>query len=128
MKQKIVGWILGLLRFLGISLAIAIGLFALVSLSFLIWGPLTKDAYSERMFWVGLAAIGTAAPAVLSFLSTSQGYYNSPFTAGQDAKVAQTIVEDGRRSMDSRAAFVWRMLTVGAFGIGFAALIDILGR
>jgi hypothetical protein len=128
MMEKILAGVLRLLRFLGISLLIALGLFALVSLSFLIWGPMTNTAYSERMFWVGLAAIGTAAPAVLSFLSTSQGYYNSPFTAGQDAKVAQTIIEDGRKSMDQRTKFVWRMVTVGAFGIAFAALIDLLGR
>jgi hypothetical protein len=115
------------LRYMGLSLLIAVGLFALVSLSFLIWGPMTNVAYSERMFWVGLAAMLTAAPAVMGFLSTNQGYYTSPFTAGQDAKVAHTIIADGRKSMDKRTAYIWRALTVGAFGIGISALIDILG-
>lgn len=126
--MKTVGVVaLRVLRFLGVSLLIALGLFVLVSLSCLVWGPCTNTAYSERMFWVGLAALLTGAPGVVAFLSTNQGYYSSPFTAGQDAKVAHTIIADGRKSMDRRTAYIWRALTVGAFGIALSALIDILG-
>ena len=118
--------VLGGLRFVGISLLIAVGLFALVSLSCLIW-PCDTAMYSERMFWASFAVLIAGMPAVLAGLSTSQGYYNSPFTAGQDAKVAHTIIADGRRSMTGRTRYAWRMFTIGGFGIGFAALITILG-
>jgi hypothetical protein len=127
MKQTILSGILGVLRFLGISLAIAAGLFLLVTLSFVIWGPLTKDAYSERMFWVGFGATVCGMPAVLSSLGTNRGYYNSPFTAGLDAQVAHTIVKDGRRGLTKRTRFAWRMFSVGGLGIAFAALIDLFG-
>lgn len=127
MIQKITGAVLGVLRFLGISLLVAVGLLALVSLSFLVWGPLTSAAYSERMFWVGFGATICGMPAVLSSLGTNQGYYNSPFTAGLDAQVAHTIVKDGRRGLTRRTKFAWRMFSIGGFGIAFAALIDLLG-
>lgn len=117
---------LNTLRFLGISLLIDLGILALVTLSLLIW-PTNNAGYSERMFWSAFAAIIGGMPAVLAGLSTSQGYYNSPFTAGQDAKVALTIVEDGRRGLSGRARYAWRMFSIGIMGIGIAALIDILG-
>jgi hypothetical protein len=128
MKQTFMGVVLGILRFVGISLLIAIGLFLLVTLSFLIWGPLTATAYSERMFWVGFGATICGMPAVLSSLGTNQGYYNSPFTAGLDAQVAHTIVKDGRKGLTRRTKFAWRMFSIGAFGISFAALIDLISK
>ena len=119
--------VLGILRFLGISLLIDLGLLVLVSLSCLIWGPCANAQYSERMFWAGMAAMVAAMPAVLAALNTSRGYYNSPFTAGQDAKVALTIAKDGQQGLNKRTAYTWRMITIGMFGIGIAALIDVLG-
>ncbi len=114
------------MRFIGISFLAALGLFILVTLSRLIW-PTDIGGYSERMFWAAFAALIAGMPAVLAGLSTSQGYYNSPFTAGQDAKVSHTIIADGRRSMSGRTRYAWRMFTIGFFGLGFAALITILG-
>jgi hypothetical protein len=118
--------VFAVVRFIGISFAAAVGLFILVTLSRLIW-PCDTAAYSERMFWAGFAALIAGMPAILAGLSTSTGYYNSPFTAGQDALVAHTIVADGRRSLSGRSRYAWRMLSIGAFGIGFAALISTLG-
>jgi len=115
------------LRFIGITLLIDLGLFVLVSLSCLLGTRCSNTQYSERMFWVGLVSMVAAMPAVLGALNTSRGYYSSPFTAGQDAKVAHTIIKDGRKSLDSRSAFMWRAITVGMVGIGLAALIDVLG-
>ncbi len=120
--------VLAVLRFLGISLLIDLGLFVLVSLSCLVWGPCSNANYSERMFWVGLAGMVAAMPAILAALNTSRGYYNSPFTAGQDAKVFHTIVADGQKGLDKRTTYVWRMISIGMFGIGIAALIDTIGR
>jgi hypothetical protein len=115
------------LRFIGITLLIDLGLFALVSISCLIGTRCTNLAYGERMFWVGMASLIAAMPVVLSSLSTSRGYYDSPFTAGQDAKVALTIVKDGRLSLDRRSAFAWRASSVGAVAIAISAVIDTLG-
>jgi len=115
------------LRFIGTTLLIDLALFAVVSISCLIGTRCTNEAYGERMFWAGMASLVAAMPAVLSSLSTSQGYYNSPFTAGQDAKVALTIVKDGRLSLNRRSAFAWRAFSVGAVAIAISALIDTLG-
>ena len=115
-----------ILRFVGTSLLIALGLFALVSLSCLIW-PCSNEDYSNRMFWAGLAAIIAGMPAVLASLSTSTGYYDNPFTAGMDAQAAHAIIQDGRRGLSKRARYAWRMFSIGGFGIAMAALIDILG-
>jgi len=115
------------LRFIGTTLLIDLGLFILVSISCLIGTRCTSLAYGERMFWVGMASMIAGMPVVLSSLSTSRGYYDSPFTAGQDAKVALTIIKDGRRSLSRRSAFAWRALSVGAGGIAISAVIDTLG-
>ncbi len=125
--RKVGQIVLAVLRFLGVSILIDLGLFVLVSLSCLVWGPCSNANYSERMFWVGLAGMIAAMPVVLASLGTSRGYFNSPFTAGIDAQVAETIVKDGRRGLSKRTTFAWRMITVGMGGIGIAALIDTLG-
>lgn len=124
--QKVGAAVLGVLRFIGISLLIDLGLFVAVTLSCLIVGPCSNDIYSERMFWVGMVASVAAMPAVLAALSTNRGYYDSPFTAGMDAQVAHTIIEDGRLSLTKRSRYMWRMITIGAGGIGLAAAIDLL--
>ena len=124
-KVKVVA--VTVLRFVAATLLIDLGLFALVSISCLIGTRCTNVGYSERMFWVGLASMIAAMPAVLGALNTSRGYYNSRFTAGMDAQVAHTIIKDGRLSLNRRSAFAWRALSVGLVGIGIAALIDILG-
>ena len=120
--------VVAVLRFIGVTLLIDLGLFALVSASCLIGTRCTNVAYGERMFWVGMASLIAAMPVVLSSLSTSRGYYDSPFTAGMDAQVALTIVKDGRLSLNRRSAFAWRALSVGAGGIAISAVIDTLGR
>ena len=125
--EKVRGAAVAVLRFIGVTLLIDLGLFALVSISCLIGTRCTNVGYSERMFWTGLASMIAAMPAVLGALGTSRGYYDSPFTAGMDAQVAHTIIKDGRLSLSRRSAFAWRAMSVGMGGIGIAALIDILG-
>ena len=125
--EKLKDAVVPISRLIGITLLIDLGLFALVSISCLIGTRCTNLVYSERMFWTGMASLIAAAPVVLGALSTSRGYYSSPFTAGMDAQVAHTIIKDGRRSLDRRSAFAWRALSVGAVAIGISALIDRLG-
>lgn len=125
--EKVKGAAVAVLRFIGTTLLIDLGLLALVSISCLIGTRCTNVTYGERMFWVGMASLVAAMPAVLGSLSTSRGYYDSPFTAGMDAQVAHTIIKDGRLSLSRRSAFAWRAFSVGAVGIAISALIDILG-
>ncbi|HHE72709.1 MAG TPA: hypothetical protein ENL34_10565 [Chloroflexi bacterium] len=123
--EKVRDVVLSVLRFLGVSLLIDLGLFAAVSLSCLIGPRCSNAVYSERMFWVSLAAIIAGMPAVLASLGTSRGYYDNPFTAGIDAQVAHTIIKDGRQGLSKRSRYAWRMFSIGIIGIGIAALIDL---
>jgi hypothetical protein len=126
--EKVKAVAAAVLRFIGTTLLIDLGLFVLVSVSCLIGTRCTNLAYGERMFWVGMASLIAAMPAVLGSLSTSRGYYDSPFTAGMDAQVALTIIKDGRLSLSRRSAFAWRAFSVGIVGIAISAVIDTLGR
>lgn len=125
--SKVMSVVLAVLRFLGISLLAALALFALISLSCLFGTRCDNAAYSERMFWGGLIVAMGAMPAALAMLGSNQGYYSSPFTAGQDAKVALTIAKDARRSLDKRTMFALRAASVGIMCMGISALIDFLG-
>jgi len=125
--DKVKAYTIAVLRFIGVSLLIDIGMFVLVSISCLIGTRCSNVAYSERMFWVSMAALLVAMPGILSALGTHQGYYSDPMTAGMDAKVARTIAEDGHLSLNKRTGLILRAASVGAIGIGFSALIDILG-
>jgi hypothetical protein len=125
--QQVKSAVLGVLRFLGVSLLISLGFFVLVSLSCLIGPRCSNVAYSERMFWVGLVAMLGAMPAVLASLGSNQGYYDNPLTAGINAQVALTIAKDNQRSLSKRSTFALRSASVGLMCIGASALIDILG-
>jgi acyl dehydratase len=78
------------------------------------------------MFWVGMASLIIGMPAVFASLGSFQGQFGDPFLAGQQMKVAETVIKDARLHMSKRARFAWRMITVGSIGIAFAAFIDIL--
>lgn len=115
-------------RFVGTALAIDAGLFAVVTISCFIGTRCSSVAYSERMFWVGMAALIAAMPAVLASLSSNRGYFDNPFTAGADMQVAHTIIKDARRSMSKRATFALRMGIVGTVAIAISAVIEVMGR
>jgi len=125
--EKVGSVVVTVLRFLGISLLVALGILLLVGLSCLIGTRCDNTAYSERMFWAGMIVAMGAMPAALAMLGSNQGYYNSPFTAGQDAKVALTIANDARRSLDKRTAFALRAASIGIMCMGLSALVDFLG-
>jgi hypothetical protein len=126
--DKIKAALMSVLRFVGFTLLIDLGLFAIVSLSCLFGTRCTNAQWSERMFWAGMLAMVTAMPAVLAMLNTSRGYFSNPLTAGMDLQVAGTIVRDGRKGLNKRTAFAFRAGAVGAGAIAISALIDILTR
>ncbi|MGC9348338.1 MAG: hypothetical protein ACP5JG_09395 [Anaerolineae bacterium] len=125
--RKVLLKLVGILRFVAISLAIDVALFLLVTLSCVLGSQCTNVTYSERMFWVGMAALLIGLPAVFASLGSFQGQFGDPFLAGQQMKVADAVIKDARLHMSKRARFAWRFLTIGVGGIAIAALIDILG-
>jgi hypothetical protein len=127
-KEKVKNVVVAIGRFIGTALAIDAGLFVLVSLSCLIGTRCSYVAYSERMFWVGMAALIAAMPAVLASLSSNRGYFDNPFTAGADMQVAHTIIKDARLSLNKRAMFALRMGIIGSIAIAISAVIEIMGR
>jgi hypothetical protein len=126
--DKFKSLLLAVLRFLGLVLLVDLGLFILVSLSCLIGTRCTGVQWSERMFWAGMLVMVTAMPAVLAMLSTSQGYFDNPYTAGMDMQVAGTIIKDGRRGMNKRTRYAFRAGFIGLGAIAISALIDLLTR
>jgi len=126
--EKVKTTLIAVGKYVGVTLLVDLGLFAIVSLSCLFGTRCTGVQWSERMFWAGILAMLGAAPAVLAMLSTSQGYFDNPMTAGMDMQVAKTIIEDGRRGMSKRSKFSLRAASVGAGAIGISALIDILTK
>ena len=126
--ERIKALLISTVKFLGFTLLIDLGLFAIVSLSCLFGTRCTSLQWSERMFWAGMLAIVAAMPAVLAMLSTSQGYFDNPLTAGMDMQVAKTIIEDGRRGLSKRSKFAIRAASIGIGAIAISALIDVLTR
>jgi len=126
--DKVRGFLVGVLRFLGLVVLVDLGIFVLVSVSCLIGTRCTNVQWSERMFWAGILALVAAMPAVLAMLNTSRGYFDNPLTAGMDLQVAGTIIKDGRKGLDKRTAFALKAGAVGAGAIAISALIDILTR
>ena len=126
--EKIKLALLTVVRFLGLTLLIDLGIFAVVSLTCLVGTRCTNVQWSERMFWAGMLAMIAAMPAILASLNTSRGYFSNPLTAGMDMQVARTIIKDGRKGLSKRTAFALKAGAVGMGAIGISALIDVLTR
>ncbi len=126
--EKVKKALVGIGRFLGLILLIDLGLFIAVTISCQIGTRCSNIAWSERMFWVGIAAIICGAPAVVAMLSTSRSFSINPMTAGMDNAIAIDIIQNERRGMNKRVGFALRMGLIGAGCIAISALIDILTR
>jgi len=80
------------------------------------------------MFWLSFLAMVAAMPIILASMNTSRGYFDNPLTAGQDLKVAGTIIAHERKELSSRTLFMLRMLSTGATGMAISAAIDLMSR
>ncbi|MDF1516093.1 MAG: hypothetical protein P1S60_19955 [Anaerolineae bacterium] len=118
----------GTAMFFAINLAINLGMYLLASGICLYSSSCTGVQWSEYMFWLSMLAMIAAMPIILASMNTSRGYFDNPLTAGQDMKVASTIIKHERRELSSRTVFMLRMLTTGATGMVISALIEILTR
>jgi hypothetical protein len=108
-----------------IVLAVAIG----AGLSFLIWGPFSLRAYSDRLAYGGMGAIVVGGFAIVASLSAYRTLGTpSVFTAGSDSRIATERIGEYLRMNAKRYSFVFRMLAVGVICLVGSALIELLSR
>jgi hypothetical protein len=97
--------------------------------SFLVIGPFTPQAYSDRAFLSGIACIIIGGVGILASLgSYSTVGVTNVFTAPGDAPIAHSRIAEHMRMNAGRYTFIIRMLAAGALCIAVAALVDILSR
>jgi hypothetical protein len=102
---------------------------AATAASFLVIGPFTSRAYSDRAFLAGIACIVIGGVGILASLgSYSTVGVTNVFTAPGDAPIAHSRIAEHMRMNASRYTFIIRMLAAGALCIVVAALVDILSR
>ena len=102
----------------------------LAALSFLVLkGEFTWSAYSNRLFWGGIAVVlvgGFAVVSVLGSLNTMG--ISSVITAPGDARIAHEKIGEYLKTNSRRYGFSFRMFIVGALCIGTSALVEVLSR
>jgi hypothetical protein len=128
MKEKILGYILGVLTYLVQKvLSIDLIFIAVIALSFLVWKGFSWSALSERLIWTG---IGTALIAgILVFGQTVGGrQYGIPtYTAAQSSTLIEWNIEI-RRQINDRFDFRFRIFLIGAFLFLAGMLVDVLSK
>jgi hypothetical protein len=116
-------------RYLWPILLITLGISLVVGLSFLFVGEFTWGAYSDRLFWDGIAAVLVGGLGLWAAL----GSYNtlgtpSVLTAPGDARIAHERVREYLRMNARRYTFAFRMFAVGLICMVASALIEVLSR
>jgi hypothetical protein len=128
MKQRILGYILGVLTWLVQKVFIIdLIIIAVVGLSFLVWKGFTWSALSERLIWTG---IGTALIAgILVFGQTVGGrQYGIPtYTAAQSSTLIEWNIEI-RQQINDRFDFRFQIFLIGAFLFLVGMLVDVLSK
>ena len=104
----------------------------LAGLTFVVWdklGAFSTRAYGDRLFWAGITLIVVGGVAVVASLG-SYSTLGTPsiFTAGADARNAQSRMQDNFSVNSKRYGFVFRMLVSGVLCIGIGALVEIATR
>jgi hypothetical protein len=119
----------GIWRFWGPVLIIAASIIAVVALSFLLWGPFSFPAFSDRLFWCGIGAVivgGFAIWAALGSYSTLGT--PSVLTAPGDAPIAHERIREHIRMNAGRYRFTFRAFSIGAICLVVAILAELLSR
>jgi hypothetical protein len=104
----------------------------LAAATFVVWdqlGAFSARAYSDRLFWAGIALIVVGGFVVVSSLGsyTTLGT-PSVLTAGPDARNAQARIQDHFDVNSKRYSFVFRMFASGLLCIAISALVEIATR
>ncbi|MBN1874492.1 MAG: hypothetical protein JXA33_09705 [Anaerolineae bacterium] len=120
--------ILQILRFLGISLLIDLGLLVLVGIWCWVGPTCTAAIWSERMFWAAMIAFISAVPVIVASLNTASGVESTTFGSAWAQKAALDTIQQERNKLGKRWIYFLRMFTIalGAFLISMA--IDLLSR
>ena len=104
----------------------------LAAVSFFVWGKsegFSVRAYSERLFWAGIALIAAGGIVVVASIgSFSTLGTPSVLTAGADARNAQSRIQDHFRVNSKRYGFVLRTLPSGILCIAISALLEVISR
>lgn len=128
MKQKIISYVLEMLSFIArkiliFDLAIAV----LVGLSFLIWGPFTTQALSERLIWTGIG-IALIAGILVSSQTTGGRDFGTPGMFVRTAH-AQTMIDwniEVRQQIEGYMGVFPRMFLVGAILFLLGVLVQVI--
>jgi hypothetical protein len=119
-------------RFVWPTLIIAAAATLLAGATFLIWGQLSDlsiRSYSDRLFWAGIALIVVGGVAIVASIGSFRTLGTpSVFTAGADARNAQSRIQDHFNVNAKRYTFVLRFLASGVLCIAISALIEVLSR
>jgi hypothetical protein len=114
-------------RFLRVVLIVCGIVVAGAGLSFLVAGDFSWQAYSERLFWGGIAASLVGGFAVVAALGAYRTLGTpSVLTAPGDAPIAHSRVADYFQTNARRYVFTLRMILAGAICIGLSALVGTL--
>lgn len=128
MLRKIGAYIVQFLSFVARKILVFdLALTVLIALSFIIWGPFTSTAYSERLIWTG---IGVALIAgILVFGQTAGGRdYGLPGQFTRSAHV-QNLIDfniEVRQAIETKMGIFPRIFIIGAILFGLGALVEIL--
>lgn len=128
MKAKITGYLLAGLNFLARKILVYdLAILVLILLSFLIWGPFSYNALSERLVWTGV--IMSMVSGMLVFSQTSGGRnFGVP---GQfiGSVHAQSMIDfniEVRQAIETRMGIFPRIFLIGAVVFGLGVLVQVL--
>jgi len=128
MKQKIISYILEALSFVVRKILIFdLALAVLVGLSFLIWGPFSTTALSERLIWVGIG-IALIAGILVSSQTTGGRDFGTPGMFVRSAH-AQTMIDfniEVRQAIEGRMGVLPRMFLVGGILFLLGVLVQVI--
>ena len=142
-----------ILRFLGISLGIGLGLFAAVSLSCLVGTRCTAVMWSERMFWVSMVPLVLGMGGMIGRLGSGRPPAKPKDSHVNDEAENEAACDPGdptcsaglsdvegygvpeqnpmgeeSKGLGQTARFALLMLTVGVSGFIISALIEVVSR
>lgn len=116
-------------RFLMPVLLIALAALAITGGTFFFWGEFSLRAYSDRLFWAGIAAIMVGGFTTWSALG-SYSTLGTPnvLTAPGDARIAHGRVKEHLEMNARRYGFILRWFVAGGICMLISALVETLTR
>lgn len=128
MKQKIIQYVLGFLIFLVKKvLPFAIGIIALVGLSFLFTKDYSSTALSERLFWSGIAVMLVAGILVTGQTSGGRNFgIQGQFISTAHAATLTDFNIEIRQAVEKQFDFRMQIFLIGTFVLLSGVLSQVL--